>query len=370
MTMTPINDVSNALQEVARTRRGAELLQRESVAAFRAAMAREAELRQSEDGFGSALDASGHGDWTRAPHARAVSDRLAARYGRQPRVFNSFFTEAGLTRALDTATSGGAAELVGIAAPLTIEAARPSNSFLDLCTSDRPGPRGDVLVGKMSTAPAVTVMANEAATAGDESAPTTQSLLTPVNLTCHVTESRTWALQAGPMGAQAIRDLLIGALRTQAQVQILTGTGSNGQVLGLLNDSTIATASGTTVAWSTVCSTMESVEAGAGDAELAWVVTAGAATILRQRAQIAGGDAILKDGRIGGYRCIVVGGTTAKVAVFGRWRDLLVFEWAPLEVASNPFASFQGQRIGVRAWATFNAAPLVAKSFATISAIT
>jgi HK97 family phage major capsid protein len=368
--MTPINDVSNALQEVARTRRGAELLRRESVAAFRAAMAREAELRQSEDGFASALDASGHGDWTRAPHARAVSDRLAAQYGRTPRTFNSFFVEAGLSRALTAASAGGAAELVGIAAPLTIEAARPSNSFLDLCTIARPGPNGDVMIGKLSTAPGVTIMANESASSAEQSPEATQSLLAPVNLTTYVVESRQFNLQTGAMGANAIRDLIVGALRTQAQVQILTGTGSNGQVLGLCNDGTIATDTGGTLAFAKVAAAMEDVEAGAGDGELAWVCTAPAAKVLRSREIASGSGPILADGRIGGYRCIVVGGTTDAVAAFGRWRDLLAFEWAPVEIAVNPFANFQGQRIGVRGWLTFNAAPKVAGSFSTITAIT
>jgi len=368
--MDRITEMATALNEVARTRRGAELLRRESVTAFEAAMAREAELRQSEDGIASALDASGHGDWTRAPHARAISDRLAARYGRQPRTFNSFFIEAGLTRALNTATATGAAELVGIAAPIAIEVARPANSILDLCSVVTPGPNGDVMIGKLSTAPTVTIMATEAATAGDESPAATQSLLGPVNLTCHVTESRQWALQTGPMGANAIRDLLVGALRTQAQVQILTGSGSNGQVLGLCNDSTIATDTGGTLAFAKVAAAMEDVEAGAGDGELAWVCTAAAAKVLRAREIAAGSGPILHDGRIGGYRCIVVGGTTDAVAVFGRWRDLLVFEWSPIEVAVNPFANFQAQRIGVRGWLTFNAAPKVAGSFSTITAIT
>ena len=115
---------------------------------------------------------------------------------------------------------------------------------------------------------------------------------------------------------------------------------------------------------------METVEKAAGDAPLTWVATAGAATILRQRAEISGGSAILRDGRIGGYPCIVVGGTTDKVAVLGRWQDLIVYEFAPLEIAVNPFQNFQGQLIGVRAWATFDVAPMVAGSFATITGIT
>jgi hypothetical protein len=56
--------------------------------------------------------------------------------------------------------------------------------------------------------------------------------------------------------------------------------------------------------------------------------------------------------------------------VFGRWSDLIVHEWSPLELAVNPFAIFRADVIGVRGWFSFNAAPLVNGSFYKISSIT
>jgi hypothetical protein len=46
-------------------------------------------------------------------------------------------------------------------------------------------------------------------------------------------------------------------------------------------------------------------------------------------------------------------------AVFGRWSDLVVHEWTPLELAVNPFAIFRADVIGARGWFSFNSAPLV-----------
>ena len=129
-------------------------------------------------------------------------------------------------------------------------------------------------------------------------------------------------------------------------------------------------AAGTTVAWAGICTAMQAVEDGAGDGELAWVVTAPAAVILRQRPQIAGGEAILRDGRIGGYRVIVIGGTSSAHAVFGKWSDLIICEWSPLELATNPFALFQASIIGIRAWLSFNFAPSVYSSFYALKSIT
>ena len=143
-------------------------------------------------------------------------------------------------------------------------------------------------------------------------------------------------------------------------------------MLGLAADSAISNSSGTTIAWTTICTVMDLIEKAAGDGALTWVVTSAAAKILRQRAVVgSAGPAILDgDNRIGGYPCIVIGGTASATAIFGRWQDLIVYQWLPLEIAVNPFASFQQGIIGVRGWASFNAAPLVTGSFATITGIT
>jgi hypothetical protein len=165
------------------------------------------------------------------------------------------------------------------------------------------------------------------------------------------------------------------ALATHIGVQIIEGSGSNGQALGLAVDTTnvttnVTNTSGGTRAWTTICDTIAAVEAAAGDGALAWVVTATAAKIMRQRAIISGGEAMLADGRVGGYPAIVIGGTTSATAVFGRWKDLVVYEWVPIEVATNPFANFKSGIMGVRGWTSFNAAPLVYASFATITSVT
>ena len=141
-------------------------------------------------------------------------------------------------------------------------------------------------------------------------------------------------------------------------------------MLGLATDTThITNTSGAALTMAAVATTQEVVEKNAGDGALAWVVTAAAAKIMRQHAAIAGGAAILADGKIGGYPVIVIGGTTSASAAFGRWADLWVYQWLPLEIAVNPFAAFQEGKIGIRGWVSFNAAPLATTSFATITSI-
>jgi hypothetical protein len=62
--------------------------------------------------------------------------------------------------------------------------------------------------------------------------------------------------------------------------------------------------------------------------------------------------------------------TSAAHAVFGKWSDLIIFQWAPIEVSISPYANFKAAILGVRAWLTWAAAPLVATSFAAIANIT
>jgi HK97 family phage major capsid protein len=310
-----------------------------------------------------------------APVEYAESDAIALKYGVSTRLGNSAFVPGFGLRDMHVATSTSGGYLVSSADLLRIGVPGASNSFLNLCTVITPdGRTGAQRIGKFTELPAVTVLANETATATEVSPPTAQSLLSPSSATSYVEQSRHIVLQSEG-GAAATAGLLTNALRTHVGAQILMGAGTGGEVLGLANDSAIATGTGSALAWGSVCTTMETVEKAAGDGALAWVVTAPAATIMRQRGIVDDDDAalgsgpILRDGSIGGYPCIVIGGTTAAAAAFGRWSDLIVYQWLPLEIAVNPFANFKSGIIGVRGWIAFNAAPLVASSFATITDI-
>ena len=254
--MDPSAQFSLDVSEAARMRRAAAALITEGAERMAAAEARERAARRGGHSIARALNASGSFDWTLAPNERADSDRLAQQYGRAPRSMNGFFIDAGLQTRTLTAGAVTGSYLVETARPLAIEAARASNSFLDLCTVIRPtGATGNLLAGKLSTAPTVVMLASETTNIGEVSPTATQSIVTPRNAATFIQESRQFALQVGDTGARAIANLLTNALRTKVGQQILTGTGSNGEALGLCNDSTIATASGTTIAYSTIAST-------------------------------------------------------------------------------------------------------------------
>ena len=218
--------------------------------------------------------------------------------------------------------------------------------------------------------PSVTVLANEASTISEDTPVTARALLSPSNAGTYVEATRHWVLLS-ERGAASLVRLTQNALKNHMQTQICEGSGSSGQVTGLTVDSSITNASGSSLTWATTLAAMAPVEAVGGDSPLTWVVTSAAAKLLRARAGVAGGEAIMdRNNKIGGYRAVVIGGTTSSFAIFGRWQDLIVYQWTPIEVSTNPYAGFQQGIIGVRGWISFNAGPQVAASFSTITSIT
>lgn len=370
--MEPNFQFSAAVQDAERHRRAGELLAVEAATAFVTAQSRIRELRAGASPLALMLQASGATAWHIAPDAETQSQQIGQRWGRRPRLTGvGFFTEDTLcgTRALTVAGQGTA--LVSTAAPgVSIGVPGGASGFLPLCAVVRArGAIGDPIAARFDALPTVTVLASETSQAADSTPTVSASATAPTNISTHISRAKRWVLQTEG-GADAVKELILNALRVKAMQQIIEGSGSDGQALGLVNDSAVPGAAGTTLAMSHVATACEAVEASVGNSDLVWVVTAAAAKILRQRAEVTSGPAILHDGRIAGYPAIVIGGTSSAHAVLGRWADLTVREFSPLELAVNPFTNFQADIIGVRGWFSFAAAPLVNASFYKITSIT
>jgi hypothetical protein len=352
------------MKEAQRLQNAGRLLIKEGAAQLEEAHARSAMSQSVADGF----RASGECDWRYAQIIKRESERLAKAWGATPRLTgNSFFVDETLCgiRTLTTGASvSGAVEFVPTGTP------GGSNSLLSWVKVVRPdGERpGNLSVGRFDALPTVTVLATQTSTITEQTPTSSASVLAPSNIGTYITQSRQWVLQTRG-GAEAVRRLILTALRTKAMSQLIEGTGTNNEVLGLAVDSNVPGATGTTLTIAHVVAALESVEANAGDGELGWVVTAPAAEILRQRAVISGGEAIMRDNRISGYPVAIVAGTAAH-AVFGKFSDLIVMEWTPLELSVNPFANFRADLVGVRGWLSYNAAPLNNASFYAIRSIT
>ncbi len=356
--------------DAAKLRRSGELLALEAAQMFSKAAKRPGDL-DAEYSLQRALQASGEMAWTGARREEMESGILARAFQAQPRSpGSSFFVNERLCGKRTLTVDGTSSASVGDR-QTTIGQQSGGNSFLELCTVIGPNALGgNQLIAQFADLPVVTINADETTAAADTTPDVAGSSLTPVSLSTYATSSKRWALQT-PGGAQALQAIIATALRREAMLQIVEADGTSGSMLGLVNNADVASGSGTSLAWAGVCTAMEAIEGStANDGSFAWVLTSGAAEILRQRERASSSGVILDAGRIGPYPAIIIGGSSANHAVLGRWSDLAVVEFGPLELQINPFANFQASIIGVRGWFVANASPMVLSSFFTIPSIT
>jgi hypothetical protein len=364
--------ISDTLSTAAQHRRSADLLAREAAMLMGEADRQYRAAAQEGPTVRSAFAAAVARDWRVAPRVRERNERICAEWGIQPRSPHSFFPDEPLvSRTLTVATGTAAGYLSGVANQLSVAAAHDTAgqvmSMMSVVTSA--GNAGGQFVGQLGTLPTVTVLASETTAASEVTPVAGQALMTPKNLATWGRYSRQFALQS-ESAAAAVSRLHSNGVRSKALQQILEGAGSNGELLGLSNNSDVPSAAGTTLAMSHVVAALESVEKSATGPAFAWVVSASAAKILRARAEVSGGPAIMRDGRIGGYPVFVTGCTTNALAVFGAWVDLQVFQWRPIEIDVDAFSDFQSGILGVRAWLSLDALPQLPNSFYCITGVT
>jgi HK97 family phage major capsid protein len=373
--MDPFLSLAQKNSEAARHLRSYEHLRNEGVReleAFARAVRPGATLRH-------AVEACIEQSWHRFPDARDVNAVVAKSWSVEPRGSNSFFPGAFMPDAnlaserstLVTSTGSLGGYAVGTSLHSAHETHDAAGHVLGLMTIETAaGNAGNQIIGKFPSLPAASVLATQTSTASDVGpSDAAQSVLSPKNIVCFGKFSRQW-IQQTPQGAASLARLFVNAERTKLVTQICNGAGTSGELLGLTANPAVATVVGTSVDWSDILTTLDNVEKNSSGAGLAWVVSNAAAKVLRARDGVSGATAMMVDNKIAGYPVHTIGDGTNAYAVFGAWRDLQVFQWAPLELEFDIFSSFQSPAIGVRAWISADAAPVITGSFSTITSIT
>lgn len=363
-----------AIAEAAQMRRAGSLLAAEAMRSFTEAQRLEQMNRQQGNNIRAGLLAGAEMNWTLAPVVRDTRDAIAAQWGITPRSAYSFYLDEPLQRRTLTAVDTGAAlELVGVADTARVQEQRDTASAILGLMTVVTGRGANQMIGRLETLPTTAVLASETTNATDETPVAGQSILTPRNITAFSRWSRKFALQS-EAGAAAVARLHAAAVKNKLLQQILAGSGSNGEIEGLLNISAVPTTDGGTLTWAMVADTIADVEANSSGQGLTWVVSASAAEIMRQRAGVSNVSAVMQNNTIGGYPVYITGCMSSAIAIFGAWADLYVHQWSPVEIATDPYgvnsANFQTGTVSVRAWLTADAAPLLNGSFSTIHSIT
>ena len=277
------------------------------------------------------------------------------------------WSSLGLTRDL---TAAGAPSLTETSVGAAEAALRPYSAVVasgPQMLQTRPG----VLVPKV----AAPISASWLATESDgftETAPT----LTPVSLTARwigalIQVSRLLLLQ-GREVSDVVAGELLGAVGAAMDVGFLAGSGASGQPTGLANITGIGTASGGTLTYAMVATQIETVLAAGGrEASLGFICTPAVASVLKQRARISGGRAVMDDGMIDGIPVRVTSNSPSAVLLLADWSRVAVAMFGDgIRVESDPYSGgFSTGIVQMRVLTACDIAPMYASMIYTLTSV-
>jgi HK97 family phage major capsid protein len=197
-----------------------------------------------------------------------------------------------------------------------------------------------------------------------------QRPLSPKWIGALVKVTRQLLLQGRAVG-DLIASELLGAVGAALDKGFLQGIGSAGQPQGLTGISGIGTASGGTLTYAMVATAIETVLAAGGrEPSLGFICTPAVASVLKQRARISGGRAVMDDGVIDGYAVRVTANCPAGVLLLADWQSINValFGIGP-RVESDPSTGFKTGATQYRVLTSADIAPSYASMIYTLTGV-
>jgi HK97 family phage major capsid protein len=197
---------------------------------------------------------------------------------------------------------------------------------------------GALLIPRVTTAPTVHALPSEGDTITESTPVLGQATIAPKSLGAFVDFSRQLALQAN--AEQFASMILLGALGQFLDKQVLQGSGSSGELLGLFNTTGLQTETGTSLDLDGV-TTMKQLasEAGARDEDLAYVSTPAIRQLLEIREKASGnGGFIWQGGMVADRPAYASNECPAASMIVGPWSQVVIALFSPgvtLEV--NPY---------------------------------
>jgi len=170
-----------------------------------------------------------------------------------------------------------------------------------------------------------------------------------------------------------VRTILLTAIATLFDKQILQGSGSNGELTGLFNVSGVQTQSGTSIGLDGVTTmAQKSSEAGARDDQLGFISTPAVRQLLQKREKVSGnGGFVWESDTVADRRAFASNECPSASMICGPWPQVVVGVWGPgPTVEINPYAGFTQGIIGARVILSCDMAPVSAASFVKSTSIT
>lgn len=346
-------------------------------------------MSKSESGRYSlcrAIDAAASGNWSKAGLEREASQAVSAQLGREARGF--FLPMDVQNRDLTVGTASAGGNLVGtdFLGGSFIEILRNRMVVNTLGASVLSGLRGNIAIPRQSgAATAYWVSENSAFTESNQTF--AQVTMSPKFVGTFTDMSRRLVVQSDPSVEALVRSDLATVLATAVDAACFHGTGTNGQPLGIINQSGIGSVAigtnGGAPTYASVVNLMRAVEiANALAGSLAYVtnpkVKAKLMTTAKQSSGVEGNFILQDPSNLNGYRfestqqisSTLTKGSASSVCsamFFGNFAELLIGYFGGLDVLVDPYTGGAAGTLRIRTLMDCDVAVRHAESFAVVS---
>jgi len=270
---------------------------------------------------------------------------------------------------------GGGAYLVDTTNVGFIEMLRNRSVCMRMGARRLPGLVGNVTIPKQSGAGTAYWLSSETATPTESNPTILQVVMTPKTVGAYTEISRQLLLQSSPGAEGIVTDDLAQIVAIAADLAGISGSGLNGQPLGIVNVPLVGSVSGTSIAYVGALEFQSDVAASnVVPVRGGYVSYPAGAVILMTEMKVANAFSPLWEGNVwDGQMCGFPAMSTNQLSaglLFGDWQELVIGEWGVLEVEVNPYANFTAGIIGVRALYSLDVALRRAVAFSYASSIT
>lgn len=313
-----------------------------------------------------AINAQITGDWGNAGFEREVSMALQSKLNRAP-AHGGFLMPMNLRTAYGATTVGSGKE--GVATDLLgmdmIELLRARTLVVQLGARMMSGLVGNVAINRLTAGATAAWLGSEAAVIAESEGTLDQVTLSPKTIAAFSRISRQALMQSSIDMEAMIREDLALAAAQAIDLGAISGTGTGGQPLGLLNTVGIGSvalgANGAAIDIDTIINLRKTVaKANALRGQIAYLTNPDVVAAL-QKLKSTTGEYLWEDdtggegisgvpGMLKGYPVgettnvpnnLTKGTTvgTLSAAIFGNFNDLIIGEWGAMEIVANPFGT-------------------------------
>jgi hypothetical protein len=227
--------------------------------------------------------------------------------------------------------------------------------------------RENISIPTVTTDPTVGWI-SEGAGAPESNSTFGQVPMSPKMVSGYTQLSRQLALQVEP---EVLDGVIINSLTRALAIAVdwaaLSGTGTDGNPLGVINTPGIGTTSGASIAWANITGMEKTVlNANANEDTFAYVCHPNVRDLLKNRPKIGSTypEFICSgDNRINGYPCFATKQVADGLLIGGDFSQIYVAEWGALDILVNPYTINTGSTIGITAFDSVDTALVFPAAF-------